>query len=125
MTARDASGRQRPKRVEVTTELRGYWSCVALHDPDAVRAMAADVLGSEPGWEELFGVARPTCHDACRARACLRPHGRRPRNDQRLIDAGVPAQPTGLLNIDRALFMTHPINGLDDFLYVVMFGSHP
>jgi len=125
VTARDASGRQRPKRVEVTTELREYWSCVAMHDPDAVRAMAADVLGSEPGWEELFGVADPHAMTPAERELAfghtVGGHG----NDQRLIDAGVPAQPTGLLNIDRALFMTHPINGLDDFLYVVMFGSHP
>jgi len=34
-----------------------------------------------------------------------------------LVAAGVPAQPTGRLNTDNALFMTHPINGLDDLLH--------
>jgi hypothetical protein len=31
----------------------------------------------------------------------------------------------GSLNTKNALFMTHPINGLDDLLYIVMFGAHP
>ena len=125
INARDAGGRLRPKRVEVTTELREYWSCIAMHDPDRVRAMAADVLGREPDWEELFGVADPHPLSPEQREIAfghtVGGHG----NNQRLIDAGVPAQPTGRLNIDHALFMTHPINGLDDFLYVVMFGSHP
>ena len=61
--ARDASGATRPKRVEVTTEFREFWSCVAMHDPDRVRAMAAGVLGFEPSWEDLFGVADPHALD--------------------------------------------------------------
>jgi hypothetical protein len=125
LNARDSSGRLRPKRVEVTTELREYWSCVAMYDPEQVRVMAVDVLGREPDWEELFGVADPHALSPKQREIAfghtIGGHG----NDQRLIDAGVPAQPSGRLNIDRALFMTHPINGLDDFFYVVMFGSHP
>ena len=35
-------------------------------------------------------------------------------NDAHLVQAGVPAQPTGRLNTENALFMTHPINGIDD-----------
>ena len=31
----------------------------------------------------------------------------------------------GRLNTDNALFMTHPINGLDDLLYIVLFGARP
>jgi hypothetical protein len=34
-------------------------------------------------------------------------------------------EPVGRLNTERALFMNHPINGLDDLLYIVMFGAHP
>ena len=45
-------------------------------------------------------------------------------NDRRLRVAGVPAQPTGRLNMARALFMTHPINGIDDLIYVAIFGAH-
>ena len=31
-----------------------------MHDPDKVRAMAADVLGTEPSWGELYGVPTRT-----------------------------------------------------------------
>ena len=95
-----------------------------MHDPDRVRAMAADVLGVEPSWEDLFGVAdphalTPAAREIAFGHACAG-HG----NDRRLRVAGVPAQPTGPLNTQRALFMTHPINGIDDLIYVVLFGAH-
>lgn len=123
--ATDEVGVQRPKRVEVTTEFREFWSCVATYDPDRVRAMAAAVLGFEPSWEDLFGVADPHAltpdeREIAFGHACAG-HG----NDRRLVEAGVPAQPSGRLNMERALFMTHPINGIDDLLYVVLFGAHP
>jgi hypothetical protein len=119
-----ATGAQRPKRVEVTTEFREFWSCVATYDPGRVRAMAAGVLGFEPSWEDLFGVADPHAltpqeREVAFGHACAG-HG----NDERLQAAGVPAQPTGRLNMERALFMTHPINGIDDLIYVVLFGAH-
>ena len=124
LTARDATGAQRPKRVEVTTEFREFWSCIAMHDPERVRAMAAGVLGFEPSWEDLYGVTDPHAMTPEErgigfGHACAG-HG----NDRRLRDAGVPAQPTGRLNAERALFMTHPINGIDDLIYVVVFGAH-
>lgn len=122
---RDATGALRPKRVEVTAELREYWSCIAVANPDRARAMAADVLGREPAWEELFGVADPhALEDDEREVAfghAVAGHG----NDRSLEAAGVPAQPTGTLNTENALFMTHPINGLDDLLYIVLFGARP
>ena len=122
--ARDVSGGLRPKRVEVTTEFREFWSCIAMHDPDRVRAMAAGVLDFEPSWEDLFGVADPQAltseeREIAFGKTCAG-HG----NDRRLRAAGVPAQPTGRLNTERALFMTHPINGIDDLIYVVLFGAH-
>ena len=43
----------------------------------------------------------------------------------RLESVGVPGQPIGKINTDNALFMTHPINGLDDLIYIVMFGAVP
>lgn len=125
VSGRDATGALRPKRVQVTTELREYWSFVAVRDPDRVRAMAAEVLGREPEWKELFGVADPnTLNEDEREIAfghAVAGHG----NDPRLESAGVPAQPTGTLNTENALFMTHPINGLDDLLYIVLFGAEP
>lgn len=125
LSARDATGALRPKRVEITTEFREFWACVAMHDPDMVRAMAADVLGAQPSWEDLYGVADPhTLTPDQREIAfghTVAGHG----NDRRLRVAGVPAQPTGRLNMERALFMTHPINGIDDLIYVAIFGAHP
>ena len=125
VSRRDATGALRPKRVQVTTELREYWSFVAVRDPDRVRAMAAEVLGREPEWTELFGVSEPhTLTEDEREVAfghTVAGHG----NDPRLEGAGVPAQPTGALNTENALFMTHPINGLDDLLYIVLFGAKP
>jgi hypothetical protein len=121
---RDTTGALRPKRVEITTEFREFWACIAIHDPDKVRAMATGVLGTEPSWEELYGVADPHAltpeeREIAFGHACAG-HG----NDRRLRVAGVPAQPTGRLNMDRAMFMTHPINGIDDLIYVAIFGAH-
>ncbi|MGH3972616.1 MAG: hypothetical protein ACRDS9_04735 [Pseudonocardiaceae bacterium] len=121
----DTSGRMRPKRVIITTELREYWVNLAMHDPDAVRGLAASVLGFEPSWEDLYGVANPASLSTQRRKVAfsrlVAGHG----NDNALAAAGVPAQPTGPLNTEHALFMTHPINGLDDLLYIVMFGARP
>jgi hypothetical protein len=124
LTARDATGALRPKRVEVTTEFREYWACVAMHEPERVRTMATEVLGAEPSWEELFGVGDPHALSVAEREIAfghtVAGHG----NDRRLRVAGVPAQPTGRLNMERALFMTHPINGIDDLIYVAIFGAH-
>jgi hypothetical protein len=124
VSARDETGALRPKRVEITTEFREYWACIAMHDPDMVRAMAADVLGAEPSWEDLYGVADPHALSPEEREIAfghtVAGHG----NDRRLRVAGVPAQPTGRLNMERALFMTHPINGIDDLIYVAIFGAH-
>lgn len=124
VSARDATGALRPKRIEITTEFREYWACVAMHDPDLVRSMAAQVLGEQPSWADLYGVADPHAlsveqREIAFGHACAG-HG----NDRRLRVAGVPAQPTGRLNMERALFMTHPINGIDDLIYVAIFGAH-
>ena len=122
---RDRAGRLRPKRVQVTSELREYWSAIAVADPDAAREMAARTLGFEPSWEGLYGVRDPFVLDADAREVAfghaVAGHGNHPRLQQ----AGVPAQPTGALNRDNALFMTHPINGLDDLVYIVLFGAHP
>ena len=124
VTQRDATGALRPKRVEITTEFREYWACIAMHDPDMVRAMAADVLGAEPSWEDLYGVADPHAMSVEEREIAFGHNVAGHGNDRRLRVAGVPAQPTGRLNMERALFMTHPINGIDDLIYVAIFGAH-
>ncbi len=121
----DTSGRARPKRVEVTTELREYWLCLAEHDPELVREMASAVLGLEVSWEDLYGVTEPESlarEERRRAFARLVAGG---AGSPEFAGAGVPVHPTGPLNRDHLLFMTHPINGLDDLLFIVMFGARP
>jgi hypothetical protein len=121
----DSSGRMRPKRVQVTTELREYWICIAMHDPNKLREMTEAVIGFEPSWEDLYGVNDPLSlsveHRKIEFCKLMAGHG----NDRQLEEAGVPSQPTGKINTVNALFMTHPINGLDDLLYIVMFGAKP
>ncbi|KRF21755.1 hypothetical protein [Paenibacillus sp. Soil787] len=55
----DSYGQLRPKRVQVTTEMREYWVSVAIHDPNKLRKMAQEILGQQPSWEELYGTKDP------------------------------------------------------------------
>lgn len=122
---KDGTGKPRPKRVQITTELREYWVCVAMNDPHFLRSMCQSILGTLPSWETLFGVPDPSILSPedrkLNFSRLVAGHG----NDRDLEQAGIPAQPEGSLNRDNALFMTHPINGLDDLLYIVMFGAKP
>ncbi|MGA5412108.1 hypothetical protein ACPCSC_33250 [Streptomyces lavendulocolor] len=127
VTATDSEGRLRPKRVQVTTELPEYHLTLAEHDPVLLRSIVTGVLGSEPRWQELYGPAvadpgrlTPTARRVAFARQ-LTGHG----SHTDLVEAGVPQAPVGSLNAVNALFMAHPINGLDDLLYIVMFGARP
>jgi hypothetical protein len=120
----DATGQSRPKRVQVTTELREYWVCVAAADPARLRAMATEILGVEPSWEDLYGRDPATLSEQERVLAFSRMVAGN-GNDRALAQAGVPVQPVGPLNTENALFMTHPINGLDDLIYIVLFGAKP
>jgi hypothetical protein len=112
--AETPSGRRRPKRIEVTTELREYWIMLAEIAPKVLRAAASEALGFEPKWRDLYGVTNPNR---------LTPSQRR----SAFIDlvAGGERVPSGALNTQHALFMTHTINGLDDLIYIVMFGAKP
>ncbi len=112
----DATGQMRPKRVQITTELREYWVSVAKYDPQAVRTMAQNILGFEVTWEDLYGVSNPLN---------LTEEQRENAFSTIVAGNGESSQPTGRLNTDNALFMSHPINGLDDLLYIVMFGARP
>ena len=111
----DSTGRRRPKRVQVTTELREYWLTLAKFDPDFTRQLASSVLGRDVTWIELYGTD---------------PHGldetqRETAFSTQVAGDGNNSQPVGKLNTENALFMSHPINGLDDLLYIVMFGAKP
>jgi len=98
----------------VTTELREYWVCVARNDPVALRKMARRVLDRSPSYADLYGIDDPLALSADEREARFVGH--------LAPEAG---DPVGRLNTDRALFMNHPINGLDDLIYIVMFGAHP
>ncbi len=121
----DATGKIRPKRVQVTTELREYWACIAKFDPVALRTMVENVLGFVVSWESLYGVSDPSKLSPTQREIAFSQQVAGHGNDAKLVAAGVPSQPIGALNRDNALFMTHPIDGLDDLLYIVMFGSVP
>jgi hypothetical protein len=118
------NGTLRPKRVQITTELAEYWTCLAVADPDRVRGLVTELLGAEPSWDDLYGRDPAGLDEAARRNAFatqLCGHGLH----KDLQQAGVPRDPMGRLNTENALFMTHPINGLDDLIYIVLFGAQP
>jgi hypothetical protein len=122
---RDSQGRLRPKRVQVTTELREYWLCAAMHDPFQLRRMAQEILGFQPAWEMLYGVKDPFTLSLKQREIAFSTHTAGHGNDSGLIKIKVPAQPIGKLNTEQALFMKSPINGLDDLMYIAVFGARP
>lgn len=133
-TAPNLKTQYRPKRVLLTTELREYWLLLAEQAPQKLQEVASSILGRVVQWSELYGpiVTDPTT---------LSPQQRRfqfalwvaggsggiSEGDfkDNFLEEGVPVQPLGSLNRRHALFMTHQINGLDDLLYIVMFGARP
>ncbi|MBL9022433.1 MAG: hypothetical protein JNL21_09535 [Myxococcales bacterium] len=117
----DSAGRRRPKRVEITTELREYWVMVATEQPEVVRQMATAVLGSPITMEDLYGDDVGNVDN----RSKLERQARFSYYTAGSGGSASPAQPQGWINRERALFMTHPINGLDDLIYIVAFGAHP
>lgn len=133
-TAEEPKTRYRPKRVLLTTELREYWLLLAEQAPQKLKEVASSILGRDVQWSELYG---PIVNDP----TTLSPQQRRfqfalwvaggagslEEGDFKdyFLKEGVPVQPLGSLNRRHALFMTHEINGLDDLLYIVMFGARP
>ena len=110
----DTNGNLRPKRVQITTELREYWLTIAKYDPIFLKNLASTILQKQISWNDLYG-SDPTN---------MTPE-QREMNFSTLVAGDGKKQPQGSLNTDNALFMSHPINGLDDLLYIVMFGAKP
>jgi len=125
VTAIDEHGTVRPKRVEFTSELREYWTVLAMYDPNALQNAVDSVIGRASTWRELYDHDDPFVLSESQRRVRFSYMVAGNGYHQDLVDAGVPTQPTGPLNQDNLLFMTHPINGLDDLIYVVMFGAFP
>lgn len=121
----DVNGNLRPKRIQFTTELREYWLLLAEHSPNRLKATASSVLGQEPSWMDLYGIENPFILSEKMRRYHFAIQVAGNGQDDELKSMGVPDQPIGDLNTKNALFMTHPINGLDDLLYIVMFGARP
>jgi hypothetical protein len=114
----DAQGRQRPKRVEVTTELREYWLTLAIQDPIKMQEIAQEILGQSIPFSAFYGPG------------VTNPNQLSPQERERLFSMfvagdGRGSRPIGSLNRENALFMGHPINGLDDLIFIVMFGATP
>jgi hypothetical protein len=121
----DSNGKKRPKRVQVTTELREYWLTLAIHAPEKLIEIAGQVLNREVSFLELYGINDPTTLSLREREVKFSRISAGHGNDQSLADIGVPSQPEGDINRENALFMTHPINGLDDLIYIVLFGAQP
>lgn len=121
----DDQGRMRPKRIEFTSELREYWVLLAQHDPDLLKNAARDVLGTTPTWNDLYGHPDPKSLNPQQRRILFGFNTAGSGYYPDMIAAGVPDQPNGSINRDNLLFMSHPINGLDDLIYVVLFGAKP
>jgi hypothetical protein len=114
----DELGRLRPKRVEITTELREYWVNLAVNAPEQMQAIAQAILGRPIPFSEFYGVGVANPEDlSTQQRANL--------FSQFVAGDGKGSSPIGHLNRDNALFMSHPINGLDDLIYILMFGATP
>jgi hypothetical protein len=120
----DSNGSARRKRVQISTELREYWVMMAVSDPNTVRELASTVLGIPVEWMDLYGVADPFHLSEKQRRIAFSTLVAGNGKDSTLPQS-VPLDPTGRLNNDYCLFMTHPINGLDDLIYIVLFGAKP
>lgn len=122
--AEDDGGNKRPKRVIMTTELREYWTTLAVYDPSYCKELAESLIGRTISWSDLYGtgVSDPNTlsEDERLFRFSVEVAG-----DGGGLVTGVPSQPQGKLNTENLLFMTHPINGLDDLIFIVMFGAKP
>ncbi|MBR1366614.1 MULTISPECIES: hypothetical protein [Bradyrhizobium] len=114
----DQTGRLRPKRFIATTELMEWWQTMAVHDPEHFLGSIEEITGSRPSMQELFNVTTQSWMQLGRP-------VREARFRQVMIGAGPSQPPQSSLNPMHLLFMVHPINGLDDLIYVVHFGSFP
>ena len=113
----DSAGNLRPKRFIATTELMEWWRTMAIYDLPGFLRKVEEVTGESLTATALFGVDEATW-------ATLNVGSREGHFADALLDRpDIPARHA--LNRDHALFMSHPINGLDDLIFVVAFGARP
>jgi hypothetical protein len=114
----DANGNRRPKRFVATTELMEWWRTMAVHDADFFLNKVEEITGNRLELNELFGVDVPTWKSL--------PESTRWRLFAvNLVGSGRSQPPLHPLNQKLLLFMGHRINGLDDLIFVVHFGTFP
>jgi hypothetical protein len=115
----------RPKRVEITTELRERWLCLARYAPDRLRAEATDALyGTQDGgqrvrYRDLYGDLDPDQEEDPDQRGAAfeaQVAGSEVGGPKRVV-------PQGRINRDHALFMCQPINGLDDLYFILLLAA--
>jgi hypothetical protein len=114
----DEEGRLRPKRFIATTELMEWWQLMAVHTPDYFLGRVHAITGLSPRFEDIFGRSVAQWNQlsvTARTREFFRV----------MVSRGRWMPPASDLNPRFALFMSHMINGLDDLIYVVHFGSFP
>jgi hypothetical protein len=112
----DETGRSRPKQFIATTELMEWWQTMAVHAPDYFLDRVETIAGVRPNMAELFGVTTQKWLQQSEA-------SRRSAFQNVMVGNGRSRPPVSGLNQQHALFMAHEINGLDDLIYVVHFGS--
>lgn len=114
----DAAGKLRPKRFVATTELMEWWQVMAVHAPDYFVSRINGITGGNESFEGIFGRTVSQWEQLSMSQ--------REREFMRvMVGNGRSNPPSNPLNPDSVLFMSHPINGLDDLIYVVHFGSFP
>ncbi len=117
-------GRGRPKRVEITTELRERWLCLARHVPELLLEEATETLrdgvsgGRRLQYRDLYGDLDPLREtDPSRRGAAF---------EAQVAGSEVSSPrvvPQGRVNRDHALFMCQPINGLDDAYFILLLAA--
>ncbi|WP_338893845.1 hypothetical protein [Sinorhizobium meliloti] len=114
----DAAGKLRPKRFVATTELMEWWLVMAVHAPDYLLSRINAITGGNETFEGIFGRTASQWLELSAAQ-------RTSEFMRVMVGNGRSVPPSNSLNPDHVLFMSHPINGLDDLIYVVHFGSFP
>jgi hypothetical protein len=114
----DASGRLRPKRFIATTELMEWWQVMAVFAPDYFLSRVSAITGLTLQFKDIFFRTQAQWQELSVA-------DRVTEFRRVMVGKGRAVPPVSRLNLDHVLFMSHPINGLDDLIYVVHFGSFP
>lgn len=125
LEAPDQRLRLRPKRVEVTTELREFWMTVATDSPDGLRILCEETLGFTPSWRDLYRTDDPFAMTPAQRRIAFAREMAGHGGEHDLIAAGIGATPAGWLNRRHALFLTHPLNGADDLIETAVAAAQP